>query len=195
MTSVLAPAVFFDRDGVLNEDRGYVYRIEDLALPPDLGPGLQALVKAGLQLVVVSNQSGVARGYYGLEDVHAFNRALAKKIKDLWDVDFAAFYVCPHYPGGLIAEYAKDCACRKPGTKLLEDAAKDLGLNLQSSFLIGDKSSDIECALRAGVAGIQVRTSSIKDLPEYSEHPKAATVVSSVKLAAEWILKGSPLKS
>jgi D-glycero-D-manno-heptose 1,7-bisphosphate phosphatase len=149
-------AVFLDRDGVINKDLGYVYKLEDLHILPDVPEGLTELKKHGFKIVVISNQSGVARGLYTEMDVQTFHTELNAKLPAGGKID--AFYFCPHHPNGTVNQYAVACACRKPGTLLLEKAMQDLNLTKTGSYFIGDKDSDIECAIRFGITGLQLKS-------------------------------------
>lgn len=162
------PAIFLDRDGVLNEDKGYAFSIVDLHIPEDVPQTLAALKKMGFLLIVISNQSGVARGYYQLSDVYAFHDAMQQELKRLAGIKLDTFYICPHHPEGEVKELRKKCECRKPGIKMVLDAVKDFNIDLSKSYLVGDKPSDIECAVRAHIPGIQIISSG-----HYEKHPKA----------------------
>lgn len=148
-------AVFLDRDGVLNEDLGYVHRVEDLRLLSGVPEALIELRRRGYLLLVVTNQSGVARGHFGLDDVERFHAAVAAELARS-GAGLDGFYVCPHLPDGAVARYRQTCDCRKPAPGLVLRAASEHGVDLTRSFLVGDKPDDIECAVRAGVTGIQV---------------------------------------
>jgi D-glycero-D-manno-heptose 1,7-bisphosphate phosphatase len=176
------PAVFLDRDGVLNEDLGYVYRPEDLKLRPGVVHGLSVLKKAGFKLIVITNQSGIARGYFTESDVINFHETLNEAIKSEGGPSLDAFYICPHHLEGTDPRFTQSCSCRKPepGMVLAAQIAHDL--YLANSYLIGDKSDDMECAVRAGVQGIQV----VGRYP--ATHPKALAVVSSFQSAVQVIL-------
>ena len=150
------PAAFLDRDGVLIKDHGYVYKTEDLEILPGVGEGLRFLQRQGYLLIVVSNQSGVARGKFSEADVDTFHRELQNRLQQQLGFALDALYFCPHHPAGTQEPYSIDCNCRKPGIGMLEDARRDFAIDWSRSFLIGDKDSDITCAHRASLIGIQV---------------------------------------
>lgn len=144
-------AAFIDRDGVINEERHYVHRIEDFALLPGVIEGLAQLRDAGYRLIVITNQAGIARGYY---DQAAMDR-LHDHLRELLathGITLDAIYFCPHHPQGSVAALAIDCGCRKPAPGMLMQAARDLDLDLSASVLIGDKLSDILAGRNAGVS-------------------------------------------
>ena len=140
-------AVFLDRDGTINEDRGFVHRPEDLALFPGAIEALASLKRAGFLLIVVSNQSGVARGYYTEADVERFhahmNAVLAAK-----GAGIDAFYYCPFLADAPIEAYRRDSPWRKPDVGMFEAACRDHGIDVLRSHMIGDRSSDVEFAAR-----------------------------------------------
>lgn len=143
-------AAFIDRDGVINEERNYVHRIEDFAILPGVFEGLRLLRNAGYQIVIVTNQAGIARGYYNeatLERLHQYLRELL--VAEGLKLDAIEF--CPHHPQGTVPGYARECDCRKPAPGMLLHAAQQLRIDLSRSVLIGDKGSDIEAGRRAGV--------------------------------------------
>lgn len=154
----LKRAVFLDRDGVLNLDKGYVFKTEDLEILPDVVTSLAELKKRGFLLIVVTNQSGVARGMYDLNDVDIFHRHLASEIAKAGGPILDGFYTCPHHPNGTVSPFNIVCDCRKPKSELLHRAAAELGIDLLSSWMIGDKDSDAECAAGAGVRAILVQS-------------------------------------
>mgnify|MGYP006275055503 CR=1 FL=1 len=161
-------AVFLDRDGILNVDRGYTWRLSDLVVPDGVPESLSILKKLGFKLVVVTNQSGVARGKFPLSAVEAFNAALESEIVRRGGPGFDIIMTCPHHPDGSVVPYNIRCECRKPGVKLLKDASVALGIDCSGSFMIGDKWSDVLCGFRAGARPILVReaASLSYDLPE-----------------------------
>ena len=143
-------AAFLDRDGVVNVDRGYVFRREDFEFVTGTLDAAHELKSMGLALVVVTNQSGIARGYYGPEQFHA----LTDWMKQAFAAHGAALdgvYFCPHHPTEGEAPYRRSCNCRKPAPGLLLDAVRDLDIDVRRSVLFGDKASDLQAALAAGI--------------------------------------------
>ena len=146
----LRKAAFLDRDGVINLDRAYVHRWEDFEFVPGAIEGMRRLQAAGYALVIVTNQSGLARGYYTEAQYQALTQSLLNELKQQ-GVQVEGVYHCPHHPKGTVPELARDCDCRKPEPGLVLQAATELGLSLPDSILVGDKPSDIEAARAAGV--------------------------------------------
>lgn len=143
-------AAFLDRDGVINLDRAYVHRWDEFEFVPGAIDAMRRLKEAGYALVVVTNQSGIARGYYTDEQYQALTAAMREALADA-GAAVEAVYHCPHHPKGSVAELAIDCDCRKPAPGMILRAAKELNLSLSDSILVGDKPSDIEAARTAGV--------------------------------------------
>ncbi len=143
-------AVFLDRDGVINLDRAYVSRWEDFEFVPGAVDAMRRLKAAGYALVVVTNQSGIARGYYSEAQYQALTAAMQQALADA-GAAVDAVYHCPHHPKGQLAELAIECDCRKPAPGMILRAAKDLNLSLADSVLIGDTRSDIKAARAAGI--------------------------------------------
>ena len=141
-----------DRDGVLNVDRTYLHRAEDVEWMPGSLEALAWLKDRGYQVAVVTNQSGVARGYFAEADVvklHAWMQAEVKKAGG----EIAAFYYCPHLPGAPVQRYDVDCACRKPRPGMVLQALHDFAVQPEHAFLVGDSPRDVEAAEAAGVRG------------------------------------------
>ncbi len=155
-------AVFLDRDGTINVEKGYVHRIEDFELIPGVPHAIRLLREAGFLVIVVTNQSGVARGYYPLDAVRSLHRHMDEELAKS-GVAVDAYYVCPHYPEGVEEEYSKVCHCRKPLPGMLMEAAKDFSIDLASSYMIGDRLSDVEAGLRAGCRPVFVITGHGRD--------------------------------
>jgi D-glycero-D-manno-heptose 1,7-bisphosphate phosphatase len=150
------PAAFLDRDGVINKDLGYTYKTSDLELIEGVPEALQKLRSKGFLLIIITNQSGVARGYYDLKDVEKFHNALDLKIKAAIGKPFDGIFVCPHLAAGSVAEYSLKCRCRKPEVGLLEQAVERFEIDLDHSVMIGDKPSDVLCGYNFGVRTIQI---------------------------------------
>lgn len=148
--SIKPKAAFIDRDGVINEERDYVHCIEDFMLIPGVVEGLTLLRSAGYLLIVVTNQAGIARGYYdqaAMEHLHDYLRRLLSER----GVTLDAIYFCPHHPQGSVSGLDIECNCRKPAPGMLLQAMQDFDLDLSASVLIGDKHSDVQAGKRSGV--------------------------------------------
>jgi len=159
------PAAFLDRDGVLNIDHGYVHRPEQLEWIDEAPEAVRLLNMAGYYVLVVTNQSGIARGYYDEEAVKLFHAHMQENLK-AHGAHIDAFYYCPHHPEGIIKSFAVPCRCRKPGTGLLEQAAGDWPIDINASFLIGDREDDMAAAAAFNIRGIKFNSSkdSLSDL-------------------------------
>ncbi len=184
-------AVFLDRDGVICEERGYLKDIQHLRLIPGAAKALRLLHKHGFKIIVVTNQSGVARGYFSEQFVEQVHREIEKMLsKEGARLD--DLYFCPHYPDGKVEPYCIECTCRKPSPGMLLEAGREHGLDLRQSYLVGDKITDLECAYRAGVKGILVLTGygrdEVKKLDgSYMTNP--SFVARDLLEAAGWIIK------
>lgn len=155
-------AVFLDRDGVLNVDVDYLYRIEDLQWVEGAREALSYLYKKGYQLFVVTNQSGIARGYYTVEDMEKLHQYMQSQLQE-YGVQIEKFYYCPHHKEGKVAEYAVDCTCRKPKPGMLLQAMAEYAVDKEQSFLIGDSKRDVEAAQAAGIKGYLFTGGSLLD--------------------------------
>ena len=143
-------AVFLDRDGVINEDTGYVSCVDDFHFIDGTIEALQLLKKKGYALVVVTNQSGIARGLFTEDDFMNLTEWMDWSLADR-DVDLDGIYFCPHHPTEGQAPYQQACNCRKPAPGMLLDAAEDLQIDLSQSYMVGDKPGDLKAAQAAGV--------------------------------------------
>ena len=151
-------AIFLDRDGVLVRDVGPLTNAADIVLTPGVAQGLARLSRAGFLLVVVSNQTAVARGLLDERGVIELQRQIEARIVAENGPALDGFYFCPHHPQATRLELRADCACRKPAPGLLLQAAAELELSLAESFMIGDRASDVVAGLRAGCTTIQLTT-------------------------------------
>ena len=143
-------AAFLDRDGVINIDHAYVCRWEDFEFIPGVLTAAKKLVDAGFILVIVTNQSGIGRGYYTEADFFA----LDKKVREAFakaDAPIAGVYFCPHHPQKALPPYQCECNCRKPAPGMMLKAAKELAIDLSQSVMFGDKTSDMQAAAAAGI--------------------------------------------
>jgi D-glycero-D-manno-heptose 1,7-bisphosphate phosphatase len=187
----MKPAVFLDRDGTLIEERGYLDKLEDIALFADTPAALRLLRDAGYALVLVTNQAGVARGFFDEAFVQQAHRHLAELLaRDRITID--GYYYCPHHPDGVIPEYSRVCRCRKPAPGMVEQAVRDLDIDIGRSFVIGDKWLDVELATNAGARGILVRTgygAGVEETPPDLSRP--AAIVDTILDAAREILRHS----
>ena len=146
-------AIFLDRDGVINEDTGYVSQIDDFHFLPGVIDALQLLKKKGYLLVVVTNQSGIARGYFSEDEFMNLTEWMDWSLADR-NVDLDGIYFCPHHP-----DHGAPCDCRKPEPGMLLLAQQELGIDMSCSYMVGDKPSDLKAAVNAGVGHkIMVRT-------------------------------------
>ncbi len=142
-------AIFLDRDGTINIEKDYLFKITDFEFIPGVIPALKLIQKAGYFIIVITNQSGIARGYYTENDFQILNNWMLQRLKS-FGIDVAAVYYCPHHPAAPIEKYRVDCDCRKPKLGMFEKAVKDFDLDLKECIAIGDKIRDCEiCKLTA----------------------------------------------
>jgi len=187
---VKKPAVFIDRDGTINEQRGYINHISRFKIIPGVEDAIRLLNQNNFLAIVVSNQSGVARGFYPIELVHEVH-ALMKQLLEENGSFLDAIFFCPHHPDGVIPEYTRKCDCRKPGTGLIDQACKSFDIDLSNSYVVGDLYSDMELAERAGVRGILVKTGYGLGEIEYTlptKPRKPLYVAENLLDAVNWIL-------
>jgi D-glycero-D-manno-heptose 1,7-bisphosphate phosphatase len=151
----MSAAVFLDRDGTLVEARHYPTRPEELVLYDGLADELRVVQQAGFRLVLITNQSGLARGYFDWAQLERMHEALLETMRS-HEVAIDGIYVCPHHPEGTIGELAIECECRKPKPGMLLRAAQDLDLDLSRSWFIGDILDDVEAGNRAGCRTVLV---------------------------------------
>ncbi|MBI3839821.1 MAG: HAD family hydrolase [Planctomycetia bacterium] len=178
-------AIFLDRDGTLTRDLGFVHRAEDLRLLDNAVAGLRRMSAAGFRLFITTNQSGIARGYFSEADMHAFNAALQQQLR-AEGVEIEAIYFCPFHPEGRVAAYRRDSPLRKPRPGMILQAAAEHRLDLNASFAIGDKKSDILAGQAAGCSTILIRTGAA-GAGENELQANADFVAPDLLAAAEWI--------
>ncbi|MFN3149625.1 D-glycero-beta-D-manno-heptose 1,7-bisphosphate 7-phosphatase [Bremerella sp.] len=151
------PAVFLDRDGTINEEVKYLGSPHQLRLVPGAAEAIARLNQVGIPIIVVTNQSGIARGYYTEDDVQDVHNYMDKLLAD-HGASISAYYYCPHHPDAIVKKYAVDCECRKPRIGMLSAAAAQENVSLSQAYVVGDKRSDLRAAVNAGARGILVRT-------------------------------------
>jgi len=187
-TPLTRPAVFLDRDGTIIEDVGYLDAVERIAWYPWSVDAVRALNQAGLPVVVITNQSGVARGRFTEALVEETHRALDARLA-AGGAHIDAYYYCPHHPDGAVPEYARVCDCRKPGRGLVDRAVRDLSLDAARSFVVGDRWLDIGMAHAIGARGILVRTGvGAAQALEPVEGVRPDAVADNLAAAVSWIL-------
>jgi len=143
-------AVFLDRDGVINHDHAYVSKIEDFDFIDGVFEACQEFIKQGYLIIVVTNQSGIGRGYYSEADFNVLTDWMKSEFAKQ-DVPIAHVYFCPHHPKKALPEYLKECDCRKPMPGMLNQAIKQFDIDVTQSIMVGDKISDLEAAQAAGI--------------------------------------------
>jgi D-glycero-D-manno-heptose 1,7-bisphosphate phosphatase len=176
-------AVFLDRDGTINQDTNYLSRPDELDIIPGSARAIARLNRAGLTVVVVTNQSGLARGFYTHDDLQAVHLEM-DRLLEARGARVDAYYHCPHHPDGVVEHLAVECDCRKPGIGMLERAALDLNLRLEGSFMVGDRPGDVECALSAGLYAVRVLSGPDQSGEEQAPHHKTHDLAGAV----DWIL-------
>lgn len=157
-------ALFLDRDGVINYDPGYVYRIEDFEFMPGIFEALAGFMMLGYEIFIVTNQSGIGRGYYSEDDFAKLSKHMIDEFKS-YGVEIKKIYHCPHTP-------SDDCNCRKPKPGMILQALNEHNIDPQASLIIGDKPSDLESARRAGVESGYLIGDEFKSVLEVLEYIK-----------------------
>ena len=148
------PAVFFDRDGVLNVDHGYTHDIAQFQWTPGAREAVRLANDRGFYVFMVTNQSGVARGFYAEEDVRRLHAHMQKELGEI-GAHIDDFRFCPHHPHATVAAYARDCGWRKPRPGMILDLLAHWPVDVERSLLIGDQDSDLAAAAAAGVKGVK----------------------------------------
>jgi len=177
------PTVFFDRDGTLNHDTSYLKSPDELVLFPDVVTAVKRCNEAGIRVIVVTNQSGLARGFFSQEDLDAVHQKLRERLRDsgAWIDDI---FVCPHHPDD-------GCRCRKPNPGMIEQAQARYPIDLTKSYLVGDKSIDVELAAKMQIKGLLVETgpSCSEELQRIqAHHLSVAHVGKCLQDTVDWIL-------
>lgn len=183
-------AVFLDRDGTIIEDTGYIHLRSKIKFLPRVSQAIKLLNKNGAKVIIITNQSGVARGYFTEETVKEINSYIQESLAKQ-GAFINKMYYCPHHVEGIIEEYTRECYCRKPNPGMIEKAAYEFNLDLKNSFVVGDKISDMEAGYRAGC-----QTILLEDTGSLNKREEAALIpdlhiVTDLFEAAEWVIKSS----
>jgi len=187
-------AIFLDRDGTINEEVGYIESLDKLVIIPAAFEAIRLINLSGFKAVVVTNQSGIAKGLFSEVFVRKTHEQLQAALKQK-GAAIDAFYYCPHHPTEGDPPYQQVCDCRKPGPGLFLQAARDMSIDLAGSFMIGDRYRDMEAAHRAGVKGVLVKTGFGMDVLENigpdQETPegKPDFIAENILQAVHWILR------
>ena len=185
------PAVFLDRDGTIIEDVGYLRDLSQIDLLPWSADAIRQLNEAGYLVVVVTNQSGVARGYFDEAHVRATHAAIDAALAER-GARIDAYYYCPHHPDSGNPPYRGVCDCRKPASGLLMRAAQDLAIALSQSWMVGDWWRDVQAGIAAGTRTVLIRSGrSAAHRPEPPDMPRPDAILNNLMEAAAWILRSS----
>ncbi|MGG6270702.1 D-glycero-beta-D-manno-heptose 1,7-bisphosphate 7-phosphatase [Leptolyngbya sp. AN03gr2] len=182
-------ALFLDRDGVINQENGYVYRIEDFQFIDGVFETCAFFQRQNYLLIVITNQAGIARGYYSEAEFHTLNTWMIQQFLDR-GIEIAQTYYCPNHPTHGIGQYRQACQDRKPHPGMLLRAQRDWGIDLEQSILVGDKESDIQAGLAAQV-GLNVLVRSGHPIDELNTQANA--VIDSIRDLPQWV--SQPLMS
>lgn len=183
-------AVFFDRDGTINEEVGYIKDLNNLKLIKNASNSIKKIKEKGFLAILITNQSGPARGYYDEKWVNTLNNRVQELLLSE-GTELDKMYYCPHLPDGIVPEYSIECDCRKPNTGLFLKAKEDFDIDLKSSYMIGDKATDVDAGHNAGTKSILLKTGYGTDVLDgkYQFVPNADYIAEDINDAIDWILK------
>lgn len=183
-------AIFLDRDGTINVEKGYLFKKENFEFIDGAVNAMRILQKAGYLLIIITNQSGIARGYYREEDFYELNEWMEDQLASQ-GVEIDAVYFCPHYPEALISTYNMNCNCRKPKLGLFQKAVKDFDIDLGLSFAIGDKIRDCAICQSTECRGFLISENEDREITEAVKNGKYKNIryAMDLKDAAEKILE------
>jgi D-glycero-D-manno-heptose 1,7-bisphosphate phosphatase len=185
------PAVFVDRDGTINEQMGYINHLSRFIILPGAAEAIRLLNRHEILAIVVSNQSGGARGYFPLTLIETLHDYLKTFLRE-HDAYLDGIFYCPHHPRALIPELRVECNCRKPRAGLIDQACRDFDIDMSRSYVIGDRCVDIEMAHRRNLRGVLVKTGYGRGEMEYvlpSRAEKPSFIAEDLHDAVRWILE------
>ncbi len=187
----MKPAVFLDRDGTINEQMGYINHVSRFVMLPRAAKAIRELNEQGIPVVVVTNQSGLARGYFPESCLTEVHEKMVEHLKEA-GAHVDGIYICPHHPEAKEEKHRLDCHCRKPKTGLFTDAARDLGLDLTKSYVVGDRWSDLKAAHAVEATGVLVLTGYGRGDHTYigpQQEVQPQCVAEDLYEAVQWILR------
>ncbi len=187
-------AVFLDRDGTINEEVEYLSDLKKFKLFPKVAPAIKLLNDYGFKAIVITNQAGVARGYFGKDKVEKIHQEMKRQLREK-GAHLDRIYYCPHHPTEGMGKYKKNCWCRKPNPGMLEKAAKDFDLDLGRSYVIGDQLTDIKLGNNAGCQTVLVLTGYGKESCRKKGdcEVRVSFVADDLEKAVVWILEKEKL--
>jgi D-glycero-D-manno-heptose 1,7-bisphosphate phosphatase len=185
LTKATKHALFLDRDGVINRDHGYTHKVADLEFMPGVFELIQRATAANVDVFVVTNQAGIARGFYDEDAMHEFNDAIAKEVRQR-SGEIKRFYFCPHHVDGVREGYSYPCSNRKPKPGMLLRAQQDFDIDLKESVIVGDRESDIEAGRNAGLkAGYLFVEAAESSNPDYVAKGYVVSKINSLQTVAD----------
>ena len=189
----LQPALFLDRDGTLIEERGYLDRLELLSIFPWTGDAIRLANRAGFAVVVITNQSAIARGIIDEPFLRHVHETIDARLRP---AAIDGYYYCPHHPQATVEQFRCACRCRKPGPGLVEQACREMGLDPARSFMVGDRWLDVACGRAAGVRTVLVRTGHGAHEERHAPaNAHADAILNNLMEAVGWILRSSSRSS
>jgi len=184
-------AIFLDRDGTVSYEVGYMNHVSRLKVMPESAEAIRWINGSGFKAVLVTNQSGVARGYFAEPLIHQVHDSLSRQLAEK-GARLDGIYYCPHHPREGEAPWRRECECRKPATGMLERACSELGLEMQGSYMVGDTMTDLRTARNAGVTGILVLTGYGQGEFDHRSHHwpfRPDHIAADLRDAVRWILQ------
>ena len=187
--SKLRPAIFLDRDGTVTDEVGYINHISRAKVYPFAAEAVRMLKSTGLPVIIVTNQSGVGRGYFTEEIIGQVHRMVQQTLQDA-GTSIDAYYYCPHHPSAVVADYRQECRCRKPGTGMPEAAAEEFGIDLSRSYMVGDTYRDMKMGFGIGARTVMLMTGYGRGEYEYrrGEWPRMPDLIAENLLDAAQII-------